>query len=615
MYVPGLDSASANPQIQPLVIPHSPPAPRYLNTPPAPQQATFLPPPPPFAGGKAVDDSLNLVGDAEQEQDDLRDARDELLGARFRLQASRKELGDLRHESGARDGHVFSMVRRLIVDRPNDLMHEFEAALEEASKLRDRLGLLEASYEEAEQRYNTMEWKYTRKESSFVGRLLPSDNFLAERSGNTKELAEMAELTRFAGPQQDLSEEAVLQTYPSKLRTSEDKKHGLSDVLLETQAGELLSSTSSCKRSFFPRPNPTLTGSLPSPSEEKIAAPSMTESQIGPFDIRRNNVTGGTDTQLAWAMKSIRIDQWLRDVLAMSPLQQAQLKAMYYLDFLTDNQPTERYWDSNAVSMSVFHTGDSTVSSNGCDSLKVTSDNAYLDEHAARVPDYDSSIQIGPNVKDPGNAELPSGLDLTDSTGTELYQVPEFSTRQYGTHLSASTDPTHSRRTSASEESHQTGTTSENSAGREGCLRTDLQRSGERIQSTISLGTTTQEDFRSTPVQSVHGDESLLPQLRVESSQMGMETRHGQDYVSLVEEPATGNDPPGTVIVHYEAGQDLKKSDQGHELRNAPEADSSHQSPESKKCPFSPYTQLEELNTCVVLPAEPNNINPNIRFF
>lgn len=601
MYVQGLDSASANPQLRPLAIPHSLPAPRYLNTPPVSQQAT-LPPPPPFGGYKVVDDSHDLVGDAEQEQDELRDARDELLGARFRLQASRKELGDLRHESGARDGYVFSMVRRLIVERPNNLIHEFEAALDEASKLRDRLGLLEASYEEAEQRYNTMEWKYTRKESSFIERLLPSDKFLAERPGNTTESAEMAELTRFAGPQEDLFEEGILQNYPSKLRTLEDK-YGLSDVLLETEARELSSSTSSSRRFSSQRPCPTSTGSLPSPCKERNTVPTMTGSQIGPLDIQRNNETHTTDKKLTWATKVIRINQWLRGVLDMSPLQQAQLKAMHYLDFQTDGEQMERYWESSVVPISAFHTGDSTVPSNGSDPLMMASDNAFSDEAAARVSDHIPAIQIGPTVNDSDNVELPPGIDSNKPTETESYRVPDFTPKQHGTLLSASTDATPSRRTSASEESHRTGTTSENSAGGKGCQDTDLQQSEERAQSTVSLGTITQERFRNNQGQSLHDVEPLLSRLEAESLQMGKDSGDGRKDINIVEEAATGKNESGTVIVRCESGPSPLQSDQGYKPRKIQEADSSHQSPMSK-CPFAPYAQSHSSSICAFLPSE-----------
>ncbi|KAH3962656.1 hypothetical protein HBI04_019730 [Parastagonospora nodorum] len=584
MYMSGLDSASANPQLQPLPILYSLPAPQHLNTPPVPEQAAY-PSPPPFGGDKAVEVSLDLVGDAEQEQENLRDVRDELLGARFRLQASRKELGNLRQESGAKDGHVFSMVRRLIVDRPNDLTRQFEEALDEASKLRDRLGLLEASYEESEQRYNTMEWKYTRKESSFVERLLPSDDFLAERPGNTKETAEMAELTRFAGPQQDLSGEAVVQTYPSKLRTLEDQ-HGLSDLLPETEAGEMLSSTASCRQPSLPPPIHISTESLHSPCEEKNTAPTMTGNQIGLFDVERNNDTGGTDAQLTWATKVRRIDEWLLFVLAMSPLQQAQLKTMHYLDF--------------PVSISAFHTGDS---SNGSDPLMMTSDDALSDEPAARLSDHIPSIQIDPTVEDSENVELPTGIDLNDPTETESYQIPDFTPKQYGVHLSASTDPTPSRRTSASEESHRTGMTSENSAGGEDCQHPDLQRSEERTQSTASLGTTTQENFRSTPGQSIHDDESLLSRLEVESIQMGTETSNGRKDINMVEEAASGNDESGSMIVRCESGQRLFQYDQGHQLQKTQEANSPNQSLEIE-CQIAPHIQLDETNNCAILPLE-----------
>jgi hypothetical protein len=108
----------------------------------------------------------------------------------------RKELRDLHIKTGAKDGYVFNLLRQYLNEIGADLPGDIENALTDASLLRDRLGLLEAGYDEAEANYNTLEWKYSRRETRFVeellnNKLVPSDTLDRSRSAENLEILQL----------------------------------------------------------------------------------------------------------------------------------------------------------------------------------------------------------------------------------------------------------------------------------------------------------------------------------------------------------------------------------------------------------------------------------------
>ncbi|KAI4674395.1 uncharacterized protein J4E88_008129 [Alternaria novae-zelandiae] len=133
----------------------------------------------------------------DDEQQSLRDLRDTLVGVRFTIAAKRQELRDLQIETSAKDGFVFNLLRQYLNTIGAEVPRNIEEAFVDASSLRDRLGLLEAEYDEAEAGYNTLEWKYSRRETRFVeevldNKLVPSEAL--DRSQSTENL-EILQLT------------------------------------------------------------------------------------------------------------------------------------------------------------------------------------------------------------------------------------------------------------------------------------------------------------------------------------------------------------------------------------------------------------------------------------
>jgi hypothetical protein len=497
------------------VPPPPPPAPwQYLKPAPLSWQAN-LPPPPPFGSHEALSalsaHRSDVVDDLEQEQDDLRDSRDEVLGARFRLQASRRELSDLRQESGAKDGSTFSMMRRLLLDNGVEAPQDFEQALDEASKLRDRLGLVEANYEEAESRYNTMEWKYTRKESEFLEKLLENDFVPAARSEHKREDPETAELTVFAGEHHDqlqshdaAASSAIERVVPLEgLNEHEDflvmPQRAHSSVQIPTSVRSRSDTLPTMKSSLLTQSLPLLSDldsdllAMPPPLlDYQISAPVPTRGRDMSTDAYdKNNAESEQERpRLHIVEKMHRVDDWLLDIVARSRLQRAQFKALHSLDFLADDSwwpQAKRYWHHDVGALSLFHTGDSTVPS---DTIEQPEEPSVTETPKS----VHSAFRVSEAVTTLGRDNPPDAFFDRDRTpgmnesdfkqfklNDDLSYFPEEKNHN-ASNLSVSTGLTPSRRTSASAESCNTDTSLESQSERQGCVLVAIPRGARRVE-------------------------------------------------------------------------------------------------------------------------------------
>ncbi|KAH4973699.1 hypothetical protein HBI54_026590 [Parastagonospora nodorum] len=141
-----------------------------------------LPPPPPSdsssssidttgsdaSGQVSIDRSHRNKYHVEYRHESLRDAQDDLVGHRFRLGAKRDELRVAREDAGIRAGAAFSSVQKFLRQKDIHLPDHIAQEFSDASALRDKLGQMDAEYDEKEQDYNFLEWNYTKTERAFV---------------------------------------------------------------------------------------------------------------------------------------------------------------------------------------------------------------------------------------------------------------------------------------------------------------------------------------------------------------------------------------------------------------------------------------------------------------
>ncbi|KAF2267693.1 hypothetical protein CC78DRAFT_541339 [Lojkania enalia] len=144
------------------------------------------------------DRNQDQIDGLEQQEEELRDSRDNLLGSRFELKTRRTAFRELRRKEGVEVGIVVDHVRRLLLEIGREIPQYLENAFNQLLSLRDQLGIVEDEYEQLEEAYNMQEWEYTEKEVAFIENIMgdgPSSRALsaAEERNN-----EMENLTRYA---------------------------------------------------------------------------------------------------------------------------------------------------------------------------------------------------------------------------------------------------------------------------------------------------------------------------------------------------------------------------------------------------------------------------------
>jgi hypothetical protein len=165
--------------------------------------------------------------------------------------------------------------------------------LDDVHNLRDRLGSLEADYDEAEEKYNLQEMHYTQKESLFVDTLLSQ-----QPSPSTLPGLVAADLTRYAYGSSNGSNgpASISQTSPFNEPNKPAK------FLRDRREGS---------RSFQAAPH------APAHSHRSFAR-----------STRGYNDKAPTCDRLAWSEIEARIKEWLDEMIELSPFQKVQLQMM-----------------------------------------------------------------------------------------------------------------------------------------------------------------------------------------------------------------------------------------------------------------------------------------------
>lgn len=323
------------------------------NEPPKPAevQHTFgsLPPPVDFSGPGPYSGHAQRI---EDEQEDLRDARDDLVGHRFRLQSKRRELRILRETSSTRSGTAYSLIQQHLFKSGIELPSDIKEVLDEADELRNRFGMMENEYEKAEEDYNLEEWKYTQKETAFVENLPGNEPLSYQPFQRVFSEAGPAELTQFAIGSSDVP---IVQR---PVAASQSSDLGLLTTEIETDL---------CGVSELSILNiPPLRESSPIKGSRKTEPPLRTISHT--VKSRPHSEADIDRARSNWSVTRKRIEEWLLGTLLGSTLQTTRLKEM--LPQSPEDSETLRdliiqHWDSDSPEISVFHTGETTISQSG----------------------------------------------------------------------------------------------------------------------------------------------------------------------------------------------------------------------------------------------------------
>jgi hypothetical protein len=304
---------------------------------------------------------VQLPDDAERIealQEGLRDARDDLLGSRFRLRTKRQELQVVREKTVTTVGAAFDSMRRYFLTQGYDVPQDLESGWVEVDAMRDILGAKEVVYEQTEKDYDLEEWHYTQLENQFVESLSRGPD-LPVRDISPADVIE--DLTRYS-----FGFPEILAT-PTSLGESRLLPHFRKDAMSGYYSHPGLDTAGQ-------REHGTLPGSalgseeLPSDSAGVFAvlqAPiALSAQQLAQYNHLCDN-TGKNDIRNKWLQSLQYLDEWMLEVLKASTLQKKWLE--YWVPRRSDNETewiylVTKHWASDKEEDLMFHSGDTVVS-------------------------------------------------------------------------------------------------------------------------------------------------------------------------------------------------------------------------------------------------------------
>ncbi|KAF2868231.1 hypothetical protein BDV95DRAFT_610199 [Massariosphaeria phaeospora] len=266
-------------------------------------------------------ETTNLPGIDEDRlyaQQQLQDAREELLGMRFALRARRTALTGLRQSAGAAEGALLSHLRNIFRAQGIPMQEDLEKDYKSLVAMRNKLGASDVEYDEAEQKYNREEWRYTQKEGDFV-ESLADDGPSFEGSQRTKErLVEAESLTRFATGNEETQSRAVEDSAAQReISAILELARSASLPELQRSIGNIQSTkhdVSSMETSrLVPASLPDLTPKMDLGYRRRTPSFSNSESAL-------------SQSRRVWPEMAQRIESWVLDTVQSSPLKHERLR-------------------------------------------------------------------------------------------------------------------------------------------------------------------------------------------------------------------------------------------------------------------------------------------------
>jgi hypothetical protein len=296
------------------------------------------------------DQYTEFLEQVEERQENLRDAREELIGSRFRLQVQRKELLNTREQAASQAGAAFDRIVQYLLKTGVDLPDEIKSAFTQAETLRNNLGVKEVEYDEAERAYNLEEWRYTKKEAQFIDDL-PRNAPVSSLNNN-----------RSASPLGDTEAFARISYAPQDI----------ADLVAESE-GELLPTTYIADVPLYDdRTDLSVDqGNIWHDVYKDVSTPGAYDSfstqgeQAGPVrllsldDLDKGNVRSSRAGTQAW------VNRWLMNALHSSRLEKRRLRCSLRKVVQDDSawwRLVTLYWFQDGEEAGQNHTGDTTVS-------------------------------------------------------------------------------------------------------------------------------------------------------------------------------------------------------------------------------------------------------------
>jgi hypothetical protein len=297
----------------------------------------YLTPPPPPPDRYAL-----LLSRIEERQEDLRDARDDLVGSRFRLRTKRQGLRTTRDKTVSRIGGAFDLTRRYFLARGLDVPQELMSAWSEVDDVRDILGEQETDYEAEEEKYNSEEWMYTEKEKAFLDGLSEDMALRTDSFEDIPSIGHVEDLPHFSfdSPRASVDYAVFEELNPSSIAELKAPVYFTEESSEAQSAGttELL----------------------------KLSPDSpIWRSQDDTTLVQQSTQIGRLHQRMGWLETHKIIEDWMFEFLMSSRLQKASLEALVPKGGLSDQawcQLVAHHWKTDSSDSSAFHTGDTTIS-------------------------------------------------------------------------------------------------------------------------------------------------------------------------------------------------------------------------------------------------------------
>jgi hypothetical protein len=308
-----------------------------------------------------IDSHDSLIDRIEGSQEDLRDARDDLVGSRFRLRTKRQELNIVREKTVTRIGAAFDSMRRYFLLKGLDIPDDLQSVLVEVDSLRDALGEKEIDYEQAEKDYDLEEWQYTETEKQFIESLSRSTPLSVNAIPPNNVTAD---LTRHSFGDPDVLATPNLLNEPNLWPHLVDDSIS-EDILLEEKHKE--DTVGQCKRAASTKDASVMSYKWSKLTENfsnlQAHTPSSTQQLAQPDESFGNK--DHVSVHNKWLRAREYLDAWMLEVLKASSLQRKWLELLVPKGSASEEEWLKlvtQHWSSESGEDMMFHTGDTVIS-------------------------------------------------------------------------------------------------------------------------------------------------------------------------------------------------------------------------------------------------------------
>lgn len=346
-------------------------------------------------------DITGLIDSIVEHQEDLRDAREKIIGERVRLRNKRRNLKGTREKAAVQAGIAIDFVKRYFLETGAQIPQNIQDALEDVNSSRDRLGEEELEYEIAEQHYDFAEWEYTEKEQIFV------DDVLADGAASY----------------------ALRTTSPGALETMGVSEYPLFDPGVN-ESHDNFETTAYQKAAFRDLVSTNQTSPpLKLPHMGVVSMTNGEPSNASRPDMQLSTQLSDENRQkqgnVRWSITLRRIEEWLLEHLQISRLNVVQLRSLIPKDIIEGRDFWElvtRNWSADSQHMPTFHSGD-TIASNSATSEPISAAaihrKSFDDTSDSDIETSPTEISMTPlvsldRVKDALGDVFPSEIDAVD---------------------------------------------------------------------------------------------------------------------------------------------------------------------------------------------------------